>query len=141
MPRLSPVNFIEELQDHIEDEAGLGYVVGTDLFVSNELDIDGDSKVETLTLYEEGFAPSTRERIPKQERTVRFLFRAADAQAAMNNAWTFVEWIGNAETFSTPKFRVWVLRFDKGATVTVARRSGTYVADVVVTFLVTNIAD
>lgn len=141
MPRISPGNFVEELQDHIGDSSGLGYTVATDLFVANELDVTGDAKLNTLTLYEEGMDLLFRARIPKQERTVRFLFRAAHAQAALNRAWSFVEWIGNENTFSTTKFRAWVLRFDKGPTVIAARRSGTYVADVVVTFLVTNRVD
>lgn len=141
MARFSPRNFIEQLQDYVAAESGLGYVVGTDCFVANELDIDGDAKLESLTLYEEGASFDPHARVPKQERSVRFLFRDGHEQAAMNRAWDFVEWIGDVVAFSTTSFSVRVLRVDKGPSVVEARRSGTFLADVVVTFLVMNRTD
>lgn len=141
MPRFSPRGFAEELQDYVAGESGLGYAVGADLFLANELDLDGDAKLASMTMYEEGADLSPRERIPKQERTFRFAFRDSHEQGALNRAWDFVAWIGGLVAFATTTFSVKVLRIDKGPSAIEARRSGTFLADAVVTFLVMNRTD
>lgn len=140
--KLNLNNFIEELQDYIADNAGLGYTVSgrsANLYAGGGLNIDDLSRVNSCTLYDEGLdlLPGGKA-FSMQERPVRFAFLAkSNGMAAVNRAFSMLEWIANTRRLQTTNFTIRYLRLSSGPTIVDASDVGTFVADFVVVFLVT----
>lgn len=137
---LTATNFAEELQDHIADNSGLGYVVGRNFTLGELLDVDNlgawfDPEI-LLTIFEEGGTLIRTGRKHRQERTFRFLCKGTKAQLSVNRAWAVLTWLENTRTFLSSTYRAWLARTDKMPSVVAADDSGTYLADFVVTFYV-----
>ena len=138
-------NFLEEVQDYIAANSGLGLVVpgagvdGGNFTISNVLDIDNLDRALgagiDCTMFEEPGTITRTGRRHRQERTVRFVYKGSHGQEAVNSCQALLQYLENKRTFVTATFTVWVARTDKTPTVVAADQGGTHLADFVMTFL------
>jgi len=137
MTQLKCHGAIEDIQDYISSSSGLGYTTGTNFVIGDILDLStlGATKAIDLTMYDEGATLEPSGRRWHMHRDIRFVFKGAFGQGAVNNAWKFVDWIGTLRTFTTPNYRVWVENFPKLPSIIGATRADTYLADAVARFL------
>ena len=137
MSKLQCHGAIEELQDYIAANANLGYTVGTNFVIGDVLDLATLQETEAidLTMFDEGGENLPSGRRWHMRRSVRFIFKGTFGQGAVNNAWKFVDWLGTRRAFSTTSYRVLWEENSKLPSVVGATRSGTYLADVVSSFL------
>ena len=137
MRKIDTSDFMEEIQDYIAANSSLGYVVGTDFFIGDILDIDAVTQLQGLTMYDEGSSfPGRGRRLQYTERSVRFVVRDSSAQAANNRCWSLFDWMGTLWSFNTTSFDIKLARFDKLPSLFEARAAGVYLSDIVATFLV-----
>ncbi len=68
-------------------------------------------------------------------RDIRFVFKGDFGQGAVNNAWQFVDWVGNNRVFQTPSYKFIWENFPKLPSIIGATKADTYLADVVTRFL------
>jgi len=144
---LVAAGWIEELQDYIAQNSGLGLIVpgagpvgnftaGDLLNVDNLDQLLGSGIV--CTIYEEGGNLVRTGRRHRQVRTLRFVYKGDIEQLAVNSCWSLIEFLENKLTFTTLTFKTWVARVDKLPTVIAKDQAGTHLADFVVTFFVYN---
>jgi len=140
MPLLKAHGVIEEIQDYIASDSGLGYTTGSNFVIGDVLDMAtlGATKAIDLSMYDEGarLVPSGKRWY--MHRNVRFVFKSTFGQGAVNKAWEFVDWLVNERTFFTPTYRVWWEALSKPPSVIGATRADAYLADTVVQFLLLN---
>ena len=140
MSQLKCHGAIEEIQDYIADNSGLGYSVGTNFVIGDILDLAtlGATKAIDLTMYDEGATLEPSGRRWHMHRDIRFVFKGDFGQGAVNNAWKFVDWLGNNRSFSTASYKVMWENFPKLPSIIGATRADTYLSDVVSRFLFLN---
>lgn len=137
-------NCAEEIQSYIADNSGLGLVVGTasaNFTLGNILDITDldqylSSSPVVLTMFEEGGDSVSSHRNERIERTFRFLYKGSYGQEAINRCWDLLKYLWDLRKFETSTFSIWLMRKDKLPGIVAASQSGVYLADIVVTFLV-----
>jgi len=137
MSQLKCHGAIEEIQDYISANSGLGYTTGTNFVIGDILDMAtlGATEAIDLTMYDEGGSLTPSGRRWHIRRNIRFIFKDTFGQGAVNKAWKFVDWLGNERTFTTSTYRVWWERNSKLPSIIGATRADTYLADVVAQFL------
>jgi len=137
MSQLKCHGAIEEIQDYIAANSNLGYTVGTNFVIGDILDMAtlGETKAIDLTMYDEGGENVPSGRRWHMRRSIRFIFKGTFGQGAVNDAWKFVDWLGDQRAFTTTNYRVLWEDNPKLPSVIGATRSGTYLADVVASFL------
>ena len=140
MSQLKCHGAIEEIQDYIAANSGLGYTVGTNFVIGDILDLAtlGATKAIDLTMYDEGATLEPSGRRWHMHRDIRFVFKGDFGQGAVNNAWKFVDWLGNNRSFSTASYKVMWENFPKLPSIIGATRADTYLSDVVSRFLFLN---
>ena len=136
MSQLKCHGAIEEIQDYIADNSGLGYSVGTNFVIGDIMDMAtlAATKAIDLSMYDEGAKMEPSGRRWHMHRNIRFVFKGTFGQGAVNSGWKFVDWVGNQRVFHTTSYRVLWEGFPKLPSVIGATRAGTYLADTVVSF-------
>ena len=131
---------IEDLAEYFSDNSELGYTLATNFLIGDILDFQDidqliGSKID-LTVYDEGGILRFGSRFHTQERSLRFLVRDTYAQGAINKAHDIAAWFGDSRRLPTTNFLFTFMALSKFPGLVLAHDSGTYFADVVVTFLV-----
>ncbi len=137
--------FLEELQDHVADNSGLGFVSGTNFTIGQSPDPIQDFPTlltatrMRLTIYESSGTLARFSRRIHQERTLRFLHRGDFPQDAINRAWNLVEWFENESLHaSLTSFTYRLLRTATLPTIVASSEDGSALADHNMTLLVFN---
>ena len=139
--------FLEDFQDHVADNSGLGFVVGTNFTIGQSPDPIQDFPTilaatrMRLTIYESTGTLTRMSRRIHQERTFRFVHRGDHPQDAVNRAWGLVEWFENDNlhvTFPSNSFTYRFLRTATLPTIVASSEDGSALADHNMTLLVLN---
>ena len=140
MSLLKTHGVIEEIQDYIAANSGLGYTTGTNFVIGDVLDMAtlGATEAIDLSMYVEGAQLIPSGKRWYMHRNIRFVFKSTFGQGAVNKAWEFVDWVVNERSFYTTTYRVWYEVLSKPPSVIGATRADAYLADTVVQFLLLN---
>jgi hypothetical protein len=117
MRTLSLDNVLEEIQDYVATNSGLGYVVAENFTIGNPLDwhdIDdllGPGSRVDLSMHDERPTIRPTGRREHIEWPIRFVTKGDTANGALSRARSLATWLFNTHTFETAAgIRVWFLR-------------------------------
>ena len=90
MTQLQCHGAIEEIQDYIAANSGLGYTVGTNFVIGDILDLAtlGATKAIDLTMYDEGATLEPSGRRWHMHRDIRFVFKGDFGQGTDWKEWS-----------------------------------------------------
>jgi len=139
-------NLAEEFQTYIAANAtglSLRYVVAENFTIGDVLDMQdleylAGSKID-LTLFDEGGNLVPSGSFVQQVRSFRFVTKGDYGQQAITHAQELLQWLWNTKTFKTSHFRIWVARVAKLPSLIARYRSGTNLADFVITTFAYNL--
>lgn len=149
MAALSLAGWIEEVQDYIAENSGLGYVVAENFTIGESFESDlqdfvrsrpGDQVIPaTLVVYDAGGSAIPAGSIARAQRSLRFVSRSREhGQAAIDALNRLLEWMQRAGSFPTATFRTLVERAPRLPDLVESNRAGEHLAELIVTFKVLN---
>ena len=120
-----------------------GYVVGTNFLAENAMQYQDIARLlgneVLLTLFDEGGTLNPSGRQTHQTRLFRFVTKGSHSNEALDRARDLIEWLWNAARhFTTTDFRVRVQTPQQFPAVIDRGDSGSFLADAIVPFFVTN---
>jgi hypothetical protein len=135
-------NLIEEIQDYIADNSGLGYVVGQNFTAENSMSFTDIGRLLSsqvlLTIFDEGGELVPSGRLTIQNRIFRFVTKGTTPNDAMDRARSLVEWLWNHKNLLTSTYRSQVRTLERLPTIIDRGEDGSTLVDFVVSMVVFN---